>query len=266
MPELPEVETIRRQMQRLVRGKTISSVSVVDPRVVREPSAEQFSRSLAGARIEGVRRRAKLLILSLSGDRFLTIHLKMTGQLLYPGNGSRACVIVRFSDGSQLDFNDQRRFAELRLLSDWKDLAFVRRLGPEPQELSLPQFAELLGRSKRAIKQVLLDQSRIAGIGNLYAAEALFRARINPQRPSRSLKPAEQGALLRALRTVTQEAIRHGGSSIDNYVQLDGARGGYNRFHRVYAREKKPCRQCATPIRRITQSGRSTYYCPRCQT
>ena len=265
MPELPEVETLKRELQKAVVGKKITGVCVHAPLVVREPSVNKFQLGLTGQTIENVLRRAKVLILELSNGRALVIHLKMTGQLIYPGAGITSRVSFHLSDGTTLDFNDQRKFGQLRLLDDWRRLPFIAGLGPEPFALTPKQFTEMLSGKKTKIKALLLDQAFISGIGNLYAVESLFRAKIHPQRSAASLTAAQKMALFRSINTVLTEAIRRGGSSVDNYVRLSGAKGGYARFHKVYGREGKPCPVCKESIRRISLGGRGTYFCQVCQ-
>lgn len=265
MPELPEVETIKRDLEKAILGKKILEVCVHNPRVIREPSADKFKKELSGVTIKGVLRKAKVLILELSNGKFLVIHLKMTGQLVYPGGGERSRVSFRLSNGGILDFNDQRLFAELRLMDDWRSLKFIQSLGPEPFELSLEQFKEMLSSKKTKIKPLLMDQTFISGIGNLYAAEILFRARINPERLSKSLSEGEKELLFRETKKVLNEAIRYGGSSVDNYVRLSGAPGDYVSRHKVYGRQNKPCLICKIPIKRIELGGRGTFFCPKCQ-
>ena len=187
MPELPEVETIRRDLEKTILGKKIIKVCVHNPKVIREPGPQAFKKHLEGQTIKNILRRAKLLILELSNGRALTIHLKMSGQLVYPGGSSRSRVAFYFKSGRILDFNDQRLFGELRLVSDWEKIKFVQTLGPEPFDLTFSNFKGMLSKKKTKIKPLLLDQSFISGIGNLYAAEILFRAKIDPQRPAQSL-------------------------------------------------------------------------------
>jgi formamidopyrimidine-DNA glycosylase len=186
MPELPEVETIKRDLEKVILGKKIIEVRVQNPAVIREPSVKEFKKGLEGVSFKAVLRKAKLLIIALSNGKFLAIHLKMTGQLVYPGDGKKSRVSFHFSDGKSLDFNDQRLFAELRLLDDWRSLKFIQGLGPEPFALTLEQFKRMLSLKKTKIKPLLMDQAFISGIGNLYAAECLFRAGIHPARPAQS--------------------------------------------------------------------------------
>jgi len=265
MPELPEVETIKRELEKSVTGKTIRRVIINNPRIIREPSPEKFARGLQGKTITKILRRAKVLILELSGGNALVMHLKMTGQLVYPGNGKGSRVSFEFSDSSILDFNDNRLFAELRLLDDWKDLKFIRELGPEPFDITQEQFSALLSPRTTKIKVLLMDQTVISGIGNLYAAEMLFAARIDPRRPAKSLSGGEKERLFKAMREVLTQAIQYKGSSVDNYVQLSGKPGGYVPYHRVYGREGKSCPGCEGKVKRIALGGRGTYFCPSCQ-
>lgn len=265
MPELPEVETIKRELETAVLGKKITEVCVHNPKVIREPSVEKFKKGIKGASIKNILRKAKVLILELSNGKSLVIHLKMTGQLIYPGDGEKSRVSFHLSDGKMLDFNDQRLFAELRLLDDWHSLKFIQGLGPEPFALSKEQFKEMLDKKKTKIKPLLMDQTFISGVGNLYAAEVLFRAKISPLRPAASLSDKEKGLLLKKIKDTLHEAIAHGGSSVDQYVQLTGEPGSYVKYHKVYDREGKHCLVCKAPIKRISQGGRGTYFCPKCQ-
>lgn len=265
MPELPEVETIKREIEKKIVGKKITGVIINNPRVIREPSPREFAEGLQGKAVSGAARKGKLLILELSGGKSLTVHLKMTGQFVYPGNGRSSRVSFRFSDGSILDFNDNRLFAELRLLDDWRSLKFVKELGPDPFELSFNQFQALFKNKKTKIKVLLLDQGFIAGIGNLYAAEILFAGRIAPGRPASSLSEEDLRRLYTAIREILTEAIKHHGSSVDNYVRLSGEQGGFVPYLKVYGREGKPCVGCKGTVKRIAMAGRGTYFCPGCQ-
>lgn len=269
MPELPEVETIKRELERAICGQRIIGVTVNNAKVIKKPSAAKFVQLLKGARIKHILRKGKALIFSLSrgkrGQRFLLIHLRMTGQLIYPANGAKARVSFKLSNGRSLSFNDQRLLGELKIVPDWKEEPFFRRLGPEPFSLSVDNFAAMLSKRKAKIKSLLLDQSFIAGVGNIYALEALFRAKINPQRQAASLTYKEAGRLLRSQIAVLKKAIQCKGSSVSQYVRANGRRGSYARHHKVYNRKNKPCFICRTKIERISLGGRGTYFCPRCQ-
>lgn len=265
MPELPEVETIKTDLQKIIIGKKIIRVIIHNPKVIRQPQPAIFKKSLEGLKIRSIFRRGKLLILELSNAKFLTVHLKMTGQLVVPGGAKTSRVSFVLSGGPVLDFNDQRLFGELRLVGDWKKLDFIKRLGPEPFDLTLVTFSDMLLKRKTEIKPLLLEQSFICGIGNIYAAEILFHAKINPQSPARSLSKEKKRVLYQEIQKVLKSAIKHGGSSVDDYVRVSGKNGDYARFHQVYGREGKPCFVCRKPIKRIVQGGRGTYFCAQCQ-
>jgi len=271
MPELPEVETIKQDLQKIITGKKIIKVCVYDPRVIREPTLSAFKNRLENVTIKHILRRAKLLIFELSNGLFLTVHLKMTGQLVLsqklsnPGGAKNSRVAFHLAGGDILDFNDQRLFGELRVVDDWKKLKFVQALGPEPFDLTYFDFRNMLSKKKTKIKPLLMDQGFISGIGNLYAAEILFRAKINPEKSAQGLTEAEKTRLHKGIQEILTNAIKHGGSSVDNYVRLSGKRGDYARFHQVYGRLGAPCFVCKTIIQRIAQGGRGTYFCPKCQ-
>jgi len=265
MPELPEVETIKRDLEKVIIDKKIIKVIINNSVVIREPAPEVFKRSLEGQRIKNIFRRAKLLIFELSGGKFLTVHLKMTGQLVYPGGSLKSRVAFCLSRGSVLDFNDQRLFGELRLVDDWKELKFVRGLGPEPFDLTCADFKKMLFKRKTKIKPLLLDQGFVSGIGNIYACEILFRAKINPYSLAQNLSVQEQELLFKKMQSVLASAIKFGGSSVDDYVRVSGKNGDYGRLHQVYNRENKPCFVCHHLIKRVAQGGRGTYFCEKCQ-
>jgi formamidopyrimidine-DNA glycosylase len=265
MPELPEVETIKRELEQKLVAEKIIDVIVNNPKVIREPPKKDFVNQLKGVTIRHILRKAKLLILELSNGKALTIHLKMTGQLIYPGTGKKSRVSFLLSDEKLLDFNDQRLFGELRMVDDWRRLSFIQSLGPEPSALSLKDFQKMLAEKKTKIKPLLMDQAFISGIGNLYAAESLFRARIRPDRAACDLSNKEKQRLFFAIKKVLNEAIRYGGSSVDDYVRLSGRKGDYTSKHKVYDRQGEPCLVCKTMIKRINLGGRGTYFCPKCQ-
>lgn len=265
MPELPEVETIKKELKKAVLGKRILGVIINNPKVIKEPKSDDFVKGLKGATIKAIIRKGKLLILELSSGKGLAVHLRMTGQLVYPGNAKASRVSLKLSDGKLLDYNDRRILGELRLLDSWQELRFVKQLGPEPFDLTAGQFNTMLTGKKTKIKPLLMDQAVISGVGNLYAAEALFRAGIHPERPASSLSDKEKEKLFKEIKNTLTEAIRYKGSSVDQYVQLSGEQGGYVKYHKVYGREGKPCMVCKTPIKRTSLGGRGTYFCPKCQ-
>jgi len=265
MPELPEVETIKKELEKAVLGKKIIEVIINNPKSIKEPGKEDFIKGLKSVVIKNILRKGKLLILELSSGKSLVMHLKLTGQLIYPGNAKTSRVSFRLSDGKILDFNDSRLLGELRLLDNWQSLKFIKQLGPEPFDLTLDKFKQMLANKKTKIKPLLMDQTFISGIGNLYAAEALFRAKIHPERPALSLSDKEKKLLLKEIKHILSQAIKHKGSSVDQYLQLSGRPGDYVRYLKVYDRQGKPCFVCKTPIKRISLGGRGTYFCPRCQ-
>ncbi len=265
MPELPEVETIKRELQKAILGKKIIEVIINNPKVIKEPKKEDFVKGLKNFTIKDILRKGKLLILELLSGKSLVIHLKLTGQLVYPGNAKLSRVSFKLSDGKWLDFNDRRLLGELRIIDDWRSLKFIKELGPEPFDLTQEEFKKMLTGKKTKIKPLLMDQTFISGVGNLYAAEALFRAKIHPQRPATSFSDKEKEILFKEIKDTLNEATHYKGSSVDQYVQLSGAPGDYVKYHKVYDREGKPCFVCKTPIKRIALGGRGTYFCPKCQ-
>ncbi|MFZ2603441.1 MAG: DNA-formamidopyrimidine glycosylase [Candidatus Omnitrophota bacterium] len=232
MPELPEVETIKKELEQVLVGKKIIDVIVNNPKVIREPKKEDFVKGLKDVAIKNILRKGKLLIFELSSGKFLTIHLKMTGQLVYPGNAKKSRISFKLSDGKLLDFNDQRLFAELRLVDDWHNLKFIQSLGPEPFDIKVEKFKAMLGAKKTKIKPLLMDQAFLCGIGNLYAAEVLFRAKIHPERSAASLSDRQKEVLFKEIKDTLREAIKHKGSSVDQYVQLSGNPGDYAKYHK----------------------------------
>jgi len=265
MPELPEVETIKLELEQVIKGLKFTGVLVNNPKIIREISVEKFKKGLIGATIKNIIRRAKVLILELSNGKSLVIHLRMTGQLVYPGDGLKSRISFRFNNGQLLDFNDQRLFAQVHLRDEWRKMKFIQSLGPEPFDLSLEKFSQMLKNRKTKIKPLLMDQAFVSGIGNLYASEILFRSKINPLRPAQSLSGKEINTLFIETKKVLRDAIRYGGSSVDDYVRLSGKPGGYAAHHKVYGKAGKPCPACGTPIKRIALGGRGTFFCPKCQ-
>lgn len=268
MPELPEVETIRLDLIRDVKGKKIKEVEVLNPKVIKEPRPAEFKKRLKGTIFQDFLRRAKVLVVRLSSGDYLVVHLRMTGQLIYSAKKEeKARVIFVLADGKYLSFCDQRLFAELRLVRDWENLKFVQGLGIEPleKEFTVQKFKQMLFDKKTKIKPLLMDQTFIAGIGNLYAQEALFLAGILPTRPANKLKDQEPKKLHGAIQKVLQEGIQYRGSSVDNYVNGRGEKGNYHLRLKVYGREAEPCVKCKTKIKKIALGGRGTCFCPRCQ-
>lgn len=267
MPELPEVETIRRQANQLLVGAKILAVEQRHPGVFHGQA-----QMLVGKKIQHVRRFGKLLILDVSGAWSLAIHLKMTGRLtLLVTNKSlpsHTHVIFSLTSHKQLVFSDSRRFGFIRLLKtdDVLSLPFIKKLGKEPlKDLQYPEFKEICGKTKRPIKTLLLDQQRIAGIGNIYACESLWMAKIHPLLPAAMLSSKQTTALFGAIEAVLQEGLDRGGASDNSYRNLEGNKGEYQDFFKVYMRRTKPCLRCQTPISSMKVAGRGTFFCPSCQ-
>lgn len=303
MPELPEVETVRRGLQGLIVGRTITHADFDTPKSFPNAMAdvEQF---LYGATVTAVRRRAKVLLIDLSSDYTLVIHLKMTGQLVFiadtkdsevadasasdeagavrfgaghpndslvgqlPDRSTR--VTLTFADGSHLYFNDQRKFGWMRLMPTLEvpEIDFMKKVGPEPLEddFTAEEFASrFTRRANTSIKAALLDQTVVAGVGNIYADESLWGARIHPKRLVKTITADEFRLLYTELRDVMNLAIEKGGSTNQNYVNAEGKRGSYMDFARVFRREGQECPRCGTTIIKFKAAGRGTHICPVCQ-
>lgn len=288
MPELPEVETISRQLDRAMRGRRILDIQVRLPKMVKQPSAPKFAQSVRGSVIRSVGRRAKLALMNLSNGWTILIHLKMTGQLVFR-QGSKvhvgghpiaggldnlpnaySHVIFRLDKGATLFFNDQRQFGYLRLVKTaaLDDYFTKQQYGPEPlgRSFTMDYFSSMLRRkSKQRIKPLLMDQSFIAGIGNIYAAEACFAARIRPDRRAGTLSVPQQRLLYRSVIAILKRAVKLKGASADNYVDAHGEPGRYVPKLRVYGREGERCYRCGHTIKDDTMAGRGTAWCPGCQ-
>lgn len=287
MPELPEVETVRRGLHELIIGRIVKAISHDTPKSFPNAAAD-VEHFLINARITAIRRRAKVLLVDLSTDYTLVIHLKMTGQLVFRAqtvsfgaghpNGSlvgelpdrSTRVTVTFSDGSYLYFNDQRKFGWMKLMPTLEvpHIDFMKKVGPEPleAEFTAEQFRErFTRRTKTTIKAALLDQTVIAGVGNIYADESLWGAKIHPERLVSTITAEEFNRLYSELRSVMNLAIEKGGSTDKNYVNAEGKKGSYLSFARVFRREGLPCPRCQTTIIKFKAAGRGTHICPHCQ-
>lgn len=269
MPELPEVETIKRDLWPRLVGRTITGVTVGWEGCVDRPSVRGFCNQVAGRRIEDVGRRGKFLVLSLSGDRTLLVHLRMTGSLLIrdPTDPweTHARLAFRLDDGKELRFVNVRKFGRIYLVQDPAEV--VGDLGPEPlaDDFTVDAFRALFENRRGMIKPRLLDQRFIAGLGNIYVDEALFRARIHPQRTADSLTSEEMGGLYDAIQEVLREAIADQGTSRSDYVRPDGTEGTHQERLRVSGKAGEPCPCCGREIERLVVGGRGTYVCPGCQ-
>ena len=281
MPELPEVETVARDLRGLVVGATILGATGDWPRqIASHSSIDAFADAVAGRRIEAVGRRAKLVVVELSGQAALTIHLKMTGQLFVVPAGSpsdrHVHLALALDDDRELRFRDIRKFGRVGIwprdpvtgavLDAEEGAERVAGHGPEPLDdaFTLRAFRARLRPRHGRLKQLLLDQAFIAGIGNIYADEALWRARLHPLRRAASLHPPDEGRLYREIRAVLAEAIERRGSSVDDYTAPDGD-GAMQEHLLVYQRTGEPCARCGRPVRRIVVGQRATHFCSWCQ-
>jgi len=280
MPELPEVETVARDLRPRLVGAEIVGVRSSWARTLRNVDAESFAAAVTGRTIEAVGRRAKLLVVELSGGLGLTIHLKMTGQLFVVGSGARddpyVRLVLELAGDRELRFRDIRKFGKVglyerdprtgELVIERGGAGVFAATGPEPldEAFTLRDFRRRLRARRGRLKPLLLDQSFLAGVGNIYADEALWAARLHPLRPAASLRPGDEKRLYDAIRRVLSEAVERRGSSIDDYTAPDGD-GAMQERLQVYQRTGEPCPRCGRPIRRIVVGGRSTHFCSWCQ-
>ena len=274
MPELPEVETVAQGLRRRALGRRIANVDIRHASVI-AGSLEEFVSTLEGRRLASVSRKGKAIAVELTAEdgsppRFLLVRLGMTGQLTVAPHDApvepHTHVFLALDDGrEELRFRDTRRFGRLRSLTHAELEKILGALGPDAQMVTEPEFLAAMRGRKGAIKGWLMNQNLVAGLGNIYADESLFRAGVRPRRMAGRLTRAELERLRLALREVLKQAIRRGGSSVSDYVDADGVRGFFQLEHRVYQRTGEPCLICKTPIQRIVVAGRSTHYCPQCQ-
>ena len=287
MPELPEVETVRRGLAPAMEGAALAKVEVRDRRL-RWPIAKDFEKRLTGQTVEGLGRRAKYLLADLSSGEVLVMHLGMSGSFrvgadakpgVYYHERSKSTahdhVVFHMSNGATVTFNDPRRFGSMKLVKRTKigQEPLLRGLGPEPlgNAFDAAMLARACAGKKTSLKAALLDQRVVAGLGNIYVCEALYRARLSPKRMASTIADrkgepnARAAALVEAIKTVLQDAIAAGGSSLRDHRRTDGALGDFQHNFQVYDREGEPCPNCKGKIKRVVQSGRSTFYCPSCQ-
>lgn len=271
MPELPEVETVRRKLGPRLEGRTIVGVEVSDERLCRPLTPSGFAARIEGKIIESLGRRGKYLLLALGGSTTMILHLRMTGTLLYdPGEG-QPYVRARFSvsDGHEVAFSDPRRFGTAEITDDTKSLSeyLDARLGPEPfgDQFDAAHIRDRARSSGTAVKAFLLNQRNVAGVGNIYADEALFRARLHPLRVASSLSGSDCEVLRHAVVESLKAGIESGGATIDDFRDPDGVWGSYQSDFLVHRREGLPCPRCQTPIRKMKVAGRGTYCCESCQ-
>ena len=271
MPELPEVETVRRQLQPLLSGRHISGFRVMPgaERLLRGRLAFEISAQLVGCTFTTVGRRGKYLALNLNNDQVIVVHLRMTGSLRFRSTQHEEEPFTRaifdLDGDDQLRFVDVRKFGTIDLVDQLAEA--LPELGPEPlsDDFTPELFWYALRGRHQPLKAALLDQRNIAGIGNIYADEALFLARLNPEAPAGSLRPSERRLLHASIRRVLEDGVRHGGASFRDYTDVDGSEGEQQYFVRVFRRTDEPCDDCGATIRRIVVGGRATHFCPTCQ-
>jgi formamidopyrimidine-DNA glycosylase len=275
MPELPEVETVRVRLEPVLVGRLLEHVEILDPRLTRPFDPAGVAAELQGERVAAVDRRGKYLVVRFESGRVLLIHLRMTGNLLHGSLGNGLAVddphrraVVRLDDESDVVYRDVRRFGTWLLLEpDQLDPYLEPRVGLEPlaRSFTTKQLARALAGRRAPVKAAILDQRRLAGVGNIYADEALWRARIHPQRPAGGLSFDEIKALHGGIRRALKAGIERQGATLRDYRAPDGSSGAMQHEFKVYGREGEPCDRCGTPIEKIRAAGRGTWYCPSCQ-
>jgi formamidopyrimidine-DNA glycosylase len=278
MPELPEVETIRRDLHRKVKDKEIKFVTVNTPKIVKEPSISEFCTQIEGKVFKNINRRGKYLVIELDSGKKLVIHLGMTGLLIYPFNeDSKKIINVKhnhlvftFIDGTKLIFNDVRKFGKIYLVSNLNKIKGMAKLGLDPLDDCFKEeiFVQILNKKKKSkIKSFLMNQEFITGLGNIYVNEVLYRANIHPLRKISSLHKEEIGNLYQQIKLVLNKAIESGGSTVadEAYLNTDGEKGKFAEKLQVYARKGEPCVKCGHSIDVVRIEGRSSFICPQCQ-
>ncbi|HEV7640998.1 MAG TPA: bifunctional DNA-formamidopyrimidine glycosylase/DNA-(apurinic or apyrimidinic site) lyase [Gaiellaceae bacterium] len=278
MPELPEVETVRRRLAPALEGHRFEHVEIADPRLTRPHDPFEVARELQGERVTKVDRRGKYLIVRFESGRVLLIHLRMTGSLRHAAGGELGTgalrddphqrAVVTLDDGSDVAYRDVRRFGTWLLLEPSEvDIYIDARVGPEPlgDAYKAKHLAEKLERRRAPIKAAILDQRTVAGVGNIYADEALWRAHVHPLTPANELRPDEVKAVHKGIRASLQAGVRRQGSTLRDYRLPDGSSGTAQERFKAYGRAGLPCERCGTPIDKIRVAGRGTWYCPSCQ-
>jgi formamidopyrimidine-DNA glycosylase len=267
VPELPEVETVRRRLEPVLTGRTLRGVSIDDARLTRPYEPHEVAAELQGERVAAVERRGKYLIIRFESGRVLLVHLRMTGGFRFePSSHERA--VLELDDDTRVAYRDVRRFGTWLLLEPHEvDPYIASKLGDEPFDalFTVARLGERLEKRRAPIKAALLDQRTLAGMGNIYVDEALWRARIHPLRPAESIDRNELRRLHRAIRAALEAGIARHGSTLRDYRQPDGSSGGMQHEFKVYGREGEPCDRCGTPIAKTRAGGRGTWFCPTCQ-
>lgn len=272
MPELPEVETVRKGLEQLVVGKTVEQVTVLWPKIIESPSVELFDLQLTGQSIEKIERRGKFLIFKFSQADLIS-HLRMEGKYEVHHKGEPVAkhthVIFSFTDGTELRYLDVRKFGRMVLVEKNQGNQYkgITLLGPEPipTEFKLPEFAQGLAKHHKAIKPLLLDQRLVTGLGNIYVDEALWESQIHPEQSADTLQPKEVDRLYHAIIDVLDRAVAAGGTTIRSYLNALGEAGTFQVSLNVYGQTGKPCPRCGTPIKKIKVAQRGTHFCPTCQ-
>jgi formamidopyrimidine-DNA glycosylase len=271
MPELPEVETIRSRLAPGLRGRRLERVEISDPRLTRPEPPDGVAAELEGETIADVRRRGKYLVFAFESGRHLLVHLRMSGSFQHPaaaGPDPHRRAVVTLDDGSDVAYRDVRRFGTWLLLEPGElDAYLAARIGGEPfaEAFTTAALTRALAGRRAPIKSALLDQRAVAGVGNIYADEALWRARIHPLRPAGDLARDEVAALRKAVRRALEIGIARQGATLSTYRDPDGRRGRMQLEFRVYGRDGEPCERCGTPIEKLRVAGRGTWFCPTCQ-
>jgi formamidopyrimidine-DNA glycosylase len=273
MPEMPEIETIRRTLLPKVTGRRIENIDISLPRLIKYPELLAFKAMLLNRTITGLKRQGKYLLFQLDNSLVMVVHLRMTGQLYYQEQESErkahTHLVLSFENGSLLLYTDIRTFGAFYLLpaAEMTRISGLSLLGPEPlsPEFTLAYFEEIISGRKGKIKSLILNQNLIGGIGNIYADEALFLAGVDPERQGNNLNASEAELLYKAINKVIQDGIDHGGTTFRDYIDGEGNKGSHQNYLNVYGRYKEPCPNCQTPINRKKVAGRSSHYCPACQ-
>ncbi len=275
MPELPEVELVARSLNELVSSRRIVAAELLRERLAPAHTTADFAELLANSQINHVHRRGKHILFDLDNGRTLIAHLRMTGRfMLLPLERELpkySHAVFYFADETRLVFQDQRHFGMMKIVetANLYEAKELKKLAPEPfgEDFTPAYFRKVLKTSKKSIKEFLLDQTKVLGLGNIYANEAMFLAKVNPQTAADKVSAKKANALFETAREVLKESIAHGSTLNINPENIDGSYygGGYESHWRVYDRENEPCVNCETPIKRITQGGRSTYFCTKCQ-
>ena len=267
MPELPEVETTVRELESKIIGRKILRVWT-DAKKLFKPDFSTFKKGVIGRTIEEISRRGKNIIIELDSGKYILVHQKLTGSLLYGAEIKGPYIhLILFLDKGELALSDLRKFAKVAFIPDLKAYPDYQKLGPEPlsREFTLEKFKEILKKSKGKIKKVLMDQTKIVGIGNIYSDEILFEAKISPLRETQKLKTKETKILYLAIKKILKKAIKAKGTSVSDYRRPSGKEGNFQKLIKVYRRTGKSCPRCGTKIQRLKFNGRSSHFCPRCQ-